>query len=997
MSRAWIALLLLPAPGAWGDVSPFFENPATAIPRLGEGPTMDGVLQDSAWRSAGRLTEFRDYQSGEPAKLRTVVLAGYDRENLYIAFECREPDVERMDPGGIADDTLALFAVDHIEVFIKTAPTSDTYYHFAVEAFGARYEAKREDPSWTPQWRSASAIGEGVWCVEVAIPWDAIAEERPTFLLANFCRSRRIEPGETSCWSPTFGLFHNPARFGSVALGEPPALSVASPVISEVSRGRHDVSASVGATAETGLELMASVHVKTGKRLSVAAARKARIPPGESLMVSIPVRFRDAYNGPVVIVIRAAATRELLWFTGPQPVSLRGTRGLKVARAVSGDLSPALRWVETERLRACCYGFPISPLPELDLHPLPPDPDPEPQPELTFRGEGIIRAHVAEGEELRFRITAGTPGSLFSSSTYAVFAPDGTHLADGIVEQGQTEEVALPAEQEGLHMLLLNSGPASDNCVALQMRSRSWVVDGRGRSAYRTTLVGLNSLRDLSLAGFNTAFLGSWNWGMEFATDEGLDAWVRNVALWAEAAERYHMRLIPYVGWACAGNEVQAAGEYRKTLSTREVDGPRPCPLSEEYWERTFLRRALAVARLSEECPSIIGFGLDPESYYFSSWYTKAYEEKGVPRPTWGQTTFFSHDECFCDRCFLGFLESQGLQRPEVAADGKARFDWLEGRDVSGEYYEYLADELRALTARLREKVHAVNPHMAFAVMLLGSSDSYWCRGVSRGLGTPRLPVFDYDEATYTVGFTPAVEQHKKRFERWGAHVLHGGTLWGGKHPPQDPHFLSAQMYQFAVRDGGYWFWPGSSSLWLNQDQPRGFYALAGFQEDYWRALVHANREIDRKLEEPGRYASELDAPRRAPPPGEVDEQGRNVWGRKPSYALRVKSGTTLAFHVPENKSRFTFIWGLREGSGDWKIIISSPGSSISERRFVSAEQGEEIAIDVPPDEQGEAWTVQVERVGEDGGDHLGIGLRGLPPFFSSHAETLLVSQSAET
>ena len=990
-----LACLLGDVKGA--DVS-FFDNPATTAARFEQAPTIDGALTDAAWASAQRLTPFGDYKTGKEAKHQTAVLAGFDRENLYLAFECREPGIANLKRTEIAHDSMALFAADHIEVFIKTVPAADVFYQFAVGAFGARYESKVQDASWSPKWRAATSVGKGMWFVEMAIPFRIIGEEVPKFLLANFCRQRRIVPGETSCWSPTYGVFHNPARFGSIMLGEGHPLSVSNALVSEVSRGKYRLSAVVKSSAEARKEIAAFVYTKPGKQLSRAARRQVVVGPDSSLTVNIPIEFKNAYAGPLELVFRDATTDEVLWFTGPQDFSLPGTDGLKVARALSDEASPALRWVETARLRACCYGFGIRSLPKLDLRPLVPELEQAPPHELIVKGESIIRVHVARGDKLEFRITALAASSLFSDSTYAVFDPEGKHITDGIVRQGEDRNVSIPAEQDGLHVVYLNSGPASDNSLSVKISNCFWIVDGRGKGAYFGTPVSLNSLRDLSLAGFNTVFLGSWNWGVDFSTEKGLNAWVRKVEQWVEAAGRYNMRLIPYVGWACAKNEARAAGEYRKTLSLREIDGPRPCPLSKEYWERTFLRRALAVARLSKKHPSIVGFGLDPESYHFGAWYRKESEKRKMKSPGWGSVVFFSNDECFCDHCFLGFLKSRGMPQPEVAADGKARFEWLKDKGLSKEYYKYLDDELCALTTALREKVHAVNPDFVFAVMLLGhtgASYHWWCSGASRGLGTPRLPAFDYDERTYTSGFTPAVERHKERYLQWGAHVVHGGTLWGGKHPPRDPHFLSAQMYHFAVRDSGYWFWPGNSSLWRNPDRLRNYYVLAGLQEDYWKAFVRANREIDRKLKQGDNYVSELDVLKKAPPTRNLDKvRGGNVWSEKPFYSLRVKSGTNLAFHVPKGNKRFTFICGLRDGTGEWSVVIASPARPISVRRLVSAEKGEKISIDVQPDEQGKAWTVQVEGAGGDGGEYLGIGLRGLPPFFSSCVSTLLVPET---
>ena len=996
MCKALAAVLLLAATNVRGDVS-FFQNPATAIPALKEAPTIDGGLTDAAWASVRRLTRFRDYKTGKEAEIQTTVLAGFDRENLYLAFECREPDIAKLTRREIAHDSMALFSADHIEVFVKTAPAADMYYQFAVGVFGARYESKVQDASWSPKWRAASSVGKGLWSVEIAIPFRVIGEKVPSFLLANFCRDRRIAPGEISCWSPTFGRFHNPARFGSVVLGEEHPVSVTNAVVSEVSRGKYRVSAVVKSSAKARKELSASVYTKPGKEFSLAARKQVVMVPDSSLRVDIPIEFRDAYNGPLVMVFRDAATDDVLWFADPQVFSLGGSNGLKVVRALGEGASPALRWLETERLRACCDNAPyVNPLPELRLRPVSPKAGQDQHCELAVKGQVILRIYAARGEKVRFQIKAGKASSPFAESTYAVFTPDGTFISDGTVEQGKSTEVAIPAQHSGLHVVWLNSGPASDNCCALKLHNRSWVIDGRGKEAYRTTRVSLNYMRDISLAGFNTAFL-SFYWSPDYSTEKGLNAFVDWIRIWAEAAARYGVRLIPYVGWGCTKPEVQAAGEYRKTLSTREIDGPRPCPLSKEYWERTFLRRALAVARLSKQCPAIVGFGIDPESYHFSAWYRREYEKRKMKKPGWESVVFFSNDECFCDHCFFGFLASRGLKRPPVAADGKARFEWLKEQGLAEKYFRYLDAELCALTARVRQKVHAVNPDLVFAVMLLGHTGRdyhWWCSGVSRGLGTPRLPVFDFDERTYTIGFTPMVDRHKKRYVQWRAHVLHGGALWLGKHLPRDPHFLSAQMYHFAVRDAGYWFWPTYRTLFAKPDKLHTYLALAGFQEDYWRAFVRANREIDRKLRQGDSYVSKLDVLKQPPPAPDLDKAGKNVWSRKPFYSLRVKSGTKLSFYVPKATKRFTFIWGLREGAGEWKVVLTSPQRPVAARRFVSAEKGEEIGTDVQPGEQGKAWTVQVEKVGEGGGDYLGIGLRGLAPFFSSRASALLVSET---
>ena len=184
------------------------------------------------------------------------------------------------------------------------------------------------------------------------------------------------------------------------------------------------------------------------------------------------------------------------------------TSALKIAKVLGDDALPVVRWVENERLRACCYGIGIGSMPKLEFRPHAQEAKQQPPQKMTLQGENFLRVHVPQGEKLEFRITARAADSLFTDSTYAVFDQAGKHVADGIVKLGESQDVAIPVENEGLYLVLLNSGPASDNTFELKILNHSWIIDGRGRGAYLRTPVFTNSLRDLSLAGFNTAFLG---------------------------------------------------------------------------------------------------------------------------------------------------------------------------------------------------------------------------------------------------------------------------------------------------------------------------------------------------------------------------------------------------------------------------------------------------------------------------------------------------------
>ena len=994
--RAWVVLVLAGhvASGAIPGEASFHAVPQVRFGRVAQAPAIDGVLDDPCWQSPPQITAFHHLQSGQDAALPTAVLGGFDAENLYLAFRCQEPKAADLGTAALPHDNMALFAADHIEVFLQTDPLADAYYQFAVHTSGSTYESQVTDAAWNADWRAAAKVGADQWVAELAIPLTAIKATGARFIQGNFCRTRRLTPPETTCWSTTFGVFHNPARFGAVVLGDELAVQIGTGRLTTQPDRNSRLSVTVQSLAAPPGAVALSLAMKD-KGAFVEAGRNAlTLVPNQTAEAVFTLRPEEAYSGPLVLIARDAAGA-VAYCRGPQEFSLRGTRGLRLARALPDAVAPGLRWLETERLRGCSYGGKADAPPALALTALDPTaPAATPPEPLALCGETVVRVLATPTEPLAFVLAGGATAAAFPRTTYAVFAPNGTPLAEGEVAAGDTRAVEVPAAAAGLHVLWINSGPASENAFTLALRNRHWVLDGRGKGAYVDTRCMTNSVRDLALSGFNTLLLAAWSWGVDFSTDAGLAEWLRLIEPWAAAADRSGMRYIPYLGWGCGKADVDAAGDYRRNVSLREIDGPRPCPLSEEYWERSFMRRALAVAELSKTHPSIVGIGLDPESYYFNSWYQAEYRKRALAEKSWSSVTFFSEDECFCDHCFGGFLAARGLAKPAVAANGKARLDWLRGQGLQDAYYRYLEDELAKLTRQVVTRLQEVKPDFMVAVMLLGASDTWWCRGASRGLGTPRVPVLEFDETTYTPGYTPQSEAHVARFRKWGAHVFHGGALWACKHRPDEPGFLSAQMYHFAVRDGGYWIWPGSASLWRNPNQNRHYYILSGYQEDYWKSFVRANHELDRKLSAGDAAPSPLDVLEPPTPvlrnPDLVREP--NEWGLKPFYPLRLASGTALAFHVPKGTTRMTLRWGNREPSGRWQLCVSSGQRSTTVPSDLTANAGSEKVFEVGADEAGGVWTVKVEAATQGAGTaYLGLGIDGVPPFFSLTPAALLV------
>ena len=957
------------------------HKPLLRVAELETAPRIDGRLDDPAWTAAQPARPFWHFQTGVRASHDTCARIGLDSENLYVAFRCAEPEMGKLSLGALPPDSMSVYARDHVEFFIVPDALKPGYYQFSVDASGNRHDSAGTDGSWQGQWAAAASRGTDAWTVEMRIPRTTIGLVAPQMSLANFCRTRRIAPAETTAWSKTSGIFHNPGRFGRLVYGPPSSVRFAAISLRQPRIGENLVHAVV-AGARGPTDLVVKGHLRAGERTSCFGVRKLRLTQGAEGSVSLPLRVpRDTKAGLTVVLEQDG---RVLTFCDAAEVALTGASPAPIRKVLAPDAAPFMRWIDTRRLRGISYGFGFTrAMPDGGLTKAATPAASASRDRLHLRGESYFKILVEENDGIHFDLAAAAGDSPFTSSIYAVFGPKGKMLGKGIVEAGTSREIRVPTEAPGTHTLLINSGPASWNPFSVTVHNRHWALDARGKNTYVGTPVSMHSLRDSKLAGFNIGLVAAWLWGIPFKDEKGLAKWSDKLERLCQGSQDAGLRLIPYVGWGCSRTECEAAGDYVRALTRLPLRGPQPCPISREYWERSFLRRAMAIARLSKKYPCVVGVGLDPESYYFGSWYgerLKSPQEKrragSVYMPYSG-----SREKCICNRCFNGFLKSKGIAPPILPEDGNARFDWIARQKLLDALCAYQQAELEKILKSVAQRVHAVNPELCFAVMVMSASDTWFCRGVSRGLGTGRVPVLDFDEGTYTPGYsTRAVGARLARYKKWGADVVHGGCLWALKHPPHDPHFLSAQMFNFALYGHGYWFWPGSMSVWRSADKVRGYYSLSGYAEDYWKSIAVANREIDKRLASPDAYRSPLERIRPRPAIPQQPEK-QNEWARKPCYPVHVYPGTRLSFVVPPGRKSVRVVWGYRETVGKRTLLVNVAGTERRLTAHVMAEQANAAKMDVP--DGGCTGWLELQRAAGQAEKCVGITIEGAKPFFA--------------
>lgn len=153
--------------------------PLRATP-IASPPVIDGSLDDAAWRGAPLPTgAWLSYNPlhGERIPQQTTVWVAYDRDALYFAFRCADPD-----PRGIKTSVTRrdnIWTDDWVGLSLDALGTGQTSYHLMVNPSGVQLDmintiAGNEDmsPDWI--WESAGRIDEGGYTVEIRLPLQTI-------------------------------------------------------------------------------------------------------------------------------------------------------------------------------------------------------------------------------------------------------------------------------------------------------------------------------------------------------------------------------------------------------------------------------------------------------------------------------------------------------------------------------------------------------------------------------------------------------------------------------------------------------------------------------------------------------------------------------------------------------------------------------------------------------------------------------------------------------
>ena len=176
-----------------------------SVLRTEVAPSIDGRLDEAAWRSAPVAGNFRQFEpeEGQPATERTEVRVLLDNGSLYVGARLydREPQkigrrLSRRDEGADADRFT--FYLDPLHDRLTGA-------FFEVSAAGVQRDAiisndTNQDDSWDAVWESAVSIDMEGWAVEIRIPLSQLRFLRSARQTWGFNASRWIYRKSEADW-----------------------------------------------------------------------------------------------------------------------------------------------------------------------------------------------------------------------------------------------------------------------------------------------------------------------------------------------------------------------------------------------------------------------------------------------------------------------------------------------------------------------------------------------------------------------------------------------------------------------------------------------------------------------------------------------------------------------------------------------------------------------------------------------------------------------------
>ena len=190
--------------------------------RINTVPVLDGKLDEALWKSIKPMRIELNKDTAEPHKVGANLYLARHNGDLYIGVRCEEPLMAKNMDSGRREDS-PVWDENCLDFFFATPEKK--VYQLVFNSLGTARTFRKEGKVNTP-WEAKAQVktfrGKDFWSAEVKLPLSSMSSNKD-FLGdiwgMNFCRVRvTVQPQEYSCWSPTFGDFHRPERYGRIII-----------------------------------------------------------------------------------------------------------------------------------------------------------------------------------------------------------------------------------------------------------------------------------------------------------------------------------------------------------------------------------------------------------------------------------------------------------------------------------------------------------------------------------------------------------------------------------------------------------------------------------------------------------------------------------------------------------------------------------------------------------------------------------------------------------
>ncbi|MFA6125670.1 MAG: DUF5916 domain-containing protein [Bacteroidales bacterium] len=170
-------------------------------------PVIDGILGDEAWQNLPLYTGFKTYTPdfGSSSSFATIARITYDEQNIYIAFDCHDPEPDKLKATITARDQIRAedWVCVNFDPFFDQQSLIALYVNPRGIQMDGRSSRTQEDVGADFVFESKANIGADGYQVEIAIPFKSLRYERKEPVTMGFIFERRIQRlSEQSTYPP---------------------------------------------------------------------------------------------------------------------------------------------------------------------------------------------------------------------------------------------------------------------------------------------------------------------------------------------------------------------------------------------------------------------------------------------------------------------------------------------------------------------------------------------------------------------------------------------------------------------------------------------------------------------------------------------------------------------------------------------------------------------------------------------------------------------------